>query len=330
MPPASAAILLGLAPAAFASAPRQSALQAHGDNAARILEISWVLFIGGALIFVAVMAALAVALGGPGGWRGALARRGWIVGGGIAFPVVVLSGLLAYTFAVSAGIARDARAPAALRVQVEGELWWWRVRYLDAAGAVLLETANEIHIPAGQPVDLELVSDNVIHSFWVPSLAGKLDMIPGRTNRLRVRAREPGTFRGQCAEYCGAQHAKMALHVVAQPPEAFTAWLQARRAPAAEPASAELARGKALFAQSRCAVCHTIRGTQAGGLLGPDLTHVGARLSLAAATLPNGVGPLAAWIADPQHIKAGVQMPGYARFSGEELRAIAAYLESLR
>lgn len=323
------ASLLHAAPAGL-EVPLQSALDARGDAAARILDLTWVLFVGGGLIFIAVMALLVLALAGPGGVRSRLAGRSWIVGGGIAFPVVALSALLAYTFAVAADLGRARHTPAAARIQVTGELWWWRVRYLDATGATLLETANEIHLPAGQPVDLELASADVIHSFWVPSLAGKVDMIPGRVNHLRLRAHAPGTFRGQCAEYCGGQHARMALNVVAYPPEEFDAWLQARRAPANSPAEPILLRGQALFAEARCGACHAIRGTPANGSLGPDLTHVGSRLSLAAGTMPNGPDLIAAWITHSQQIKPGSRMPLYRQFAREDLQALAAYLASLR
>ncbi|KQT09752.1 cytochrome C oxidase subunit II [Ramlibacter sp. Leaf400] len=305
-------------------------MRAHGEDAGHILEITWVLFVGGGLIFVAVLALGVLALAGPASVRASLARRGWMVGAGVVFPLVVLTALLVYTFGVAAAMQRANAQPAATRIQVTGELWWWRVRYLGPDGATLLETANELRIPVGEPVDLELVSNDVVHSFWVPSLAGKLDMLPGSTNRLRLRAAEPGVFRGQCAEYCGQQHAKMALHVVAQPPAEHAAWREASRRPAAEPAEPLARQGRALFEQARCGVCHTVRGTSAEGRLGPDLTHVGTRLTLAAGTLPNGPGPLAAWIADPQHLKPGSRMPAYRQFSGEDLRALAAYLEGLR
>lgn len=326
------AFLLAAATAgpALAQDAVQSALSARGNGAASILEITWVLAIGGGLIFVAVMAACLAALAGPDALRTALSRRGWVVGAGVVFPVVVLTALLIYTFLVAADMVRSERTPAAARVQVMGELWWWRVRYLDADGGLLVETANEIHIPVGQPVDLELVSRDVIHSFWVPNLAGKLDMIPGKTNRLRLQAQAAGTYRGQCAEFCGAQHAKMALLVVAQPPEAYASWLQTRQRPAVEPTLPQLQQGRALFAAARCGVCHTVRGTDANGAMGPDLTHVGSRLSLAAAALPNGQGALAGWIVGTQHIKPGSRMPAYRQFSGDELRALTAYLESLR
>ncbi|TFZ07564.1 c-type cytochrome [Ramlibacter henchirensis] len=315
---------------AQAAAPQQSALRAHGDGAAHILEIAWVLIAGGGLIFIAVMALGVVALSGPASLRTRLAQRGWVVGAGVVFPLVVLTVLLVYTFAVAASMQRAQAQPAATRIQVTGELWWWRVRYLGPDGATLLETANELRIPTGEPVDVELVSNDVIHSFWVPSLAGKVDMLPGSTNRLRLRARGPGVFRGQCAEYCGLQHAKMALHVIAHAPAEHAAWMEANRSPAALPREPLAQQGRVLFEQARCGVCHTVRGTPATGSIGPDLTHVGSRLTLAAGTLPNGQGPLAAWIADPQHIKPGSRMPGYTRFSGEELRALATYLEGLR
>lgn len=308
----------------------QTALQARGDPAAEVLHTSWILFIGGALIFLAVMVLAVLALAGPARLRERLARRGWIIAGGVVFPVVVLTALLVHTFGMAGGLVRAQRQPAALRIEVSGELWWWRVRYLDRAGAVLLETANEIRIPVGAPVDLDLVSRDVIHSVWIPVLAGKMDAIPGTTNRLRLSAAVPGVFRGQCAEFCGMQHAKMALHVVAQPPDEHAAWLQAQLQPASDPALPLAAQGKALFGEARCGVCHTIRGTQADGILGPDLTHVGSRLALAAGTLPNEPAQLARWISDPQHVKPGSRMPAYTRFSDEQLRALVSYLEGLR
>ena len=308
----------------------QSALGGQGDAAARILEVTWVLFIGGGLIFLAVVLVGLGALAGPAALRAWVSRRGFVLGAGVVFPVVVLTVLLVYTFGVAAGLVRAQAEPAAVRVHVTGEMWWWRVRYLDASGATLMETANEIRIPAGQPVDVQLSTQDVIHSFWVPNLAAKLDMIPGKVNKQRLNAREPGVYRGQCAEFCGAQHAKMAFVVVAQPAAEFETWMRTHAAPAAEPATPLARRGQALFAQARCAVCHAVRGTPAEGKLGPDLTHVGSRLSLAAGTLPNGAGSLAGWISDPQHTKPGVRMPGYRLESGEDLRALAAYLEGLR
>lgn len=322
--------LASVAPLAAAQEGVYSALQAHGEPADRLLAIASVLYIGGGLIFAGVMALLVVALAGPPGWRQRLGARGWIIGGGLVFPVVVLSVLLVHTLGLAGAMVRERAEPAALRIQVTGELWWWRVRYLDRDGRAVMETANEIRIPVGETVELELVSHDVIHSFWVPSLAGKVDLIPGTTNRLRLRAAQAGIYRGQCAEFCGLQHAKMGLLVVAEPPERHAAWLQAQSAPAAEPGGMLARQGQALFGQARCGVCHAVRGTPGAGRLGPDLTHVGSRLSLAGATLPNGQGALAGWITDPQHVKPGSRMPAYRRFSGEELRALTAYLEELR
>jgi len=170
-------------------------------------------------------------------------------------------------------------------------------------------------------VELSLVSADVIHSFWVPSLAGKVDLLPGRSTRLHLTADRPGVYRGQCAEYCGGPHAKMAFHVIAETPEGFEAWRKNQRRPAAA--------GNALFA-ARCATCHTVRGTSAAGTLGPDLTHVGSRMSLGAGTLPNNEGTLAGWIASSQHIKPGNLMPSFKDLTGEELRALAIYLEALK
>jgi cytochrome c oxidase subunit 2 len=307
----------------------QSAFDPKGKDAAQILDMTWVMFIGGGLIFVAVMLLTAIALFGTPGMRAALGRNAWVIGGGIVFPVVVLTALLIYTLMATVPMVQ-AEEPAAARIEVTGELWWWRVKYFDENSTVILETANEIRIPAGRPVDFLLVSDNVIHSFWVPNLAGKIDMIPGHVNSKRMQATEPGIFRGQCAEYCGAQHAKMAFYVVAQTPQEYEAWLAAQMQPALEPKDPLLQQGKQLFLENRCGACHTIRGTPATGALGPDLTHVGSRHSIAAGVLPNTQGTMAGWVTASQHIKPGNKMPSFKQFSGDELRALSAYLESLR
>jgi cytochrome c oxidase subunit 2 len=297
----------------------QSALNPQGPDAAVIAEISWVLFAGGAVIFFAVMALAAWAVFGKRASTARLSPRVLIVGGGIVFPVVTLFALLVYSLVRAASL--HPVDPAALRIEVVGEQWWWRVHYLDAEGRRDFATANEIRVPAGRPVELLLKSADVIHSFWVPVLAGKLDMIPGRTNRLRLRAERPGEFRGQCAEYCGGPHAFMALYFIAETPERFEQWAEAQRraATASNP----------LFT-THCASCHTVRGTKAAGLLGPDLTHVGSRRSIGAGLLPNNAGALAGWIASSQHLKPGNLMPAFQSFSGEELRSLADYLENLK
>lgn len=306
----------------------QSALNARGVDAAVIAEITWVLFAGASLVFVAVMALAAYAVFGRRSGTARLSARALIVGGGIVFPVVVLSALLVYTLARAAALGAPGEVPG-LRIEVVGEQWWWRVQYHDADGRRDFAAANEIRIPAGTPVLLELRAADVVHSFWVPNLAGKLDMIPGRTNRLTLRAEQPGEFRGQCAEYCGGPHALMALYVIALAPEAYERWAQAQRAPAAPPAGGEHARGVKLFA-SRCAACHTVRGTSAAGVRGPDLTHVASRVSIGAGLLPTNVGTIADWIAASQRHKPGNLMPSFEDLSGEELHAVARYVASLR
>jgi len=298
----------------------QSALEPQGPDARVIAEIWWVLLAGAVLIFGLVMALAAWAVFGRAR-RGWLAGRGAVLVGGIALPLLVLFSLLIYTLLAAARMSAAHGEPA-LRIVVVGEQWWWRVRYLDAGGAWDFATANEIRIPVGASVQLMLRSADVLHSLWVPALAGKLDLIPGKDNRLMLRADRAGVYRGQCAEYCGGPHAQMAFAVVAETPERFERWRDAQRAPAAAPANE-------LFL-ARCAACHTVRGTPATGLLGPDLTHVGSRLSIGAGTLPNDAGTFAAWIGSNQHLKPGNLMPQFERFSGAQLTALARYLESLR
>jgi cytochrome c oxidase subunit 2 len=295
-----------------------------GPHAGGVATLSWVMFIGGSLIFILVMALTAFAsLSDPqhANWLG---RRVIIIGGGMIFPIVTLSALLMYGLLLSRGLGMPG-APA-LRIEVVGEQFWWRVNYLDAAGSPHLTTANEIRIPTGFPIEFVLKSNDVIHSFWVPSLAGKLDMIPGRENSYRFGAERPGIYRGQCAEYCGAQHALMAFYVVAMERSEFDSWYAEQSLPTPEPTNALRVRGKTLFLQNGCGACHTIRGTTAVGLIGPDLTHLGSRLSLAAGTFPNNQGTLAGWIASAQHLKPGNAMPSFGNLRGDELRAIAAYL----
>ena len=305
------------------------ALDAAGPFAAPISTLSAVLFAMGAAVLLIVTVALVVAVWGGPRWKARLGGERIIWIGGLAFPIVVLSAVLVYGLTVTGRITPDPD-PDALRVRVTGEMWWWRVAYLDAAGREVLQDANEVHIPAGQPVVFELESADVIHSFWVPRLGGKLDMIPGRRNHLTLQADAPGVYGGQCAEYCGGPHALMGLVVVAHAPEDFVRWRTGRLRPAPVPAGPLVARGAEVFAANGCGACHTVRGTEANGLAGPDLTHVGARRTLGAGILPNNRGTLAGWVADSQTLKPGNRMPPYAGLSGEELQAIAAYLEAQR
>lgn len=307
----------------------QSVLVPRGPHADAVATLTWVMTIGAALIFLLVMVLTALAIvGGRSGRRGWMTSRTFIVWLGIVFPVVTLMALLVYGLVVARVLVTV--GPPALRVEVVGERWWWRVNYLDANGEIRLVTANEIRIPTGRPIEFVLKTADVIHSFWVPSLAGKLDMIPGHENAYRFAAERPGIYRGQCAEFCGAQHALMAFYVVALETPAFEDWYAGQVAPAAEPSIELLARGKSLFLENGCGACHVVRGTPANGTIGPDLTHVGGRLSIAAGTFPNNVGTLAGWISSAQHLKPDNLMPSFGNLTGEELRAMAAYLESLK
>ena len=304
-------------------------LDPAGPYATSITTLAWVLLAMAALVLLLVLAALYVALFGKDRTKARLGgtKVTWV--GGIAFPVVVLSALLFYGLTLT----RHLSAPMSgdeMRVRVTGEMWWWRVAYLDGQGRVVVSDANELHIPVGRPVVLELESADVIHSFWVPRLSGKLDMVPGRRNLMRIQADEPGQFGGQCAEYCGGPHALMGFVVIAHPPEEFARLVQARiaRENAAPPPATDLGQGARLFQSTGCAACHRIAGTGANGLAGPDLTHVGSRRTLGSGILPNNRGTMMGWIGNSQAIKPGNRMPPYTVLSGEELTALAAYLEA--
>jgi cytochrome c oxidase subunit 2 len=219
-------------------------------------------------------------------------------------------------------------AKPAFTIEVTGHQWWWQVRYLSDEPARIFTTANEIHVPVGKPVAVKLASSDVIHSFWVPALTGKTDLIPGQTNVTWIEAKEPGVYRGQCTEYCGVQHAHMGLLVVASPPREFDAWWDGQLAGAASALTETTEHGEAAFV-GRCGICHTVRGTPAGGIVGPDLSHFMTRTTIAAGTLPNNTGDLAGWIADPQHIKPGSRMPQPEVTPGE-LQQIVSYLHTLK
>ena len=218
----------------------------------------------------------------------------------------------------------------ALEVEVLGRQWWWEFKYRDPVPSRLLTTANELHIPVGRTVEFTLKADDVIHSLWVPNLGGKKDLIPGRTATLRLRADKAGVYRGQCAEYCGTQHAKMALLVFSVSDADFEAWADRQRSTAPEPESDEQKRGRELFVNGTCAMCHAIQGTPANGRRAPDLTHFAGRETLGAGAVPNTRGHLAGWIVDPHGIKPGVNMPAHTTLSGSDLHALVAYLESLK
>jgi cytochrome c oxidase subunit II len=249
-----------------------------------------------------------------------------VIGLGIAVPVVVLSLLFFWSDVV---VLRSTAAPkptsTRMTVHVIGHQWWWEVRY----GGSKAVTANEIHIPAGVPVQIVGTTDDVIHSFWIPELNRKIDLIPGRTNRLLLDADRPGTYEGHCAEFCGLQHAHMVATVIAQPPAAFRAWLSNMAKPARAPATEQEKRGHDVFLSQPCSACHSLRGSKASGDVGPDLTHLQTRARLAAGTIPNDPAHLAGWIVDPQHFKPGNKMPAL-KLGGSDFADLLAYLESLK
>jgi len=299
----------------------QSTLAPFGDDAADVRRMTVVLVAGGALIFAATMTLVFVAVRAPEGrltLRGGMKLVLWL--GGIVPTVVLLAVLL---YALPAMRPRDA-APSDLRVAVEGEQFWWRLRYA-APGAAPAVAANELRLPAGRTVALELTSADVIHSFWVPGLAGKMDMIPGRTNQLVVRATKPGRYRGVCAEFCGLSHALMAFEVVVMEPAAFDRWLAAQRRPATSTAPG----GARLFARYGCGGCHSIRGTGERGTIGPDLTHIASRGTIAAGVLPMTRANLAGFIRNPGATKPGVRMPSFPGMPPRDADAIARYLGGL-
>ena len=306
----------------------QSTLDPAADDAARLATLSWVLSIGAIVIFTVVMVLVFVATSVSPERRRWLGTRRAIVAGGIVFPIVTLTALFVYGLFV----LRDTNAASdgALRIEVVGEQYWWRVRYPRSGDEAAFTTANEVQVPVGRPVTVAVTSGDVIHSFWIPNFAGKIDMIPGRVNTLSFTARRAGVYRGVCTEFCGDQHARMAFDVVALEPAAFDAWRVAQAQPGRVASTPFLEQGATLFTRGGCGNCHAVRGTAAAGELGPDLTHVGSRRSIGAGTYPNNVGTLAGWIADTQHLKQGARMPSYGALTGEQLRALAGYLENLK
>ncbi|MDB5590128.1 cytochrome c oxidase subunit II [Enterovirga sp.] len=321
---------LALAPALGGCMGPQSALNPAADDAAKLLLLTEIMTVGGALIFTAVMIFVGLAVWAPPRWRGWLARRETVVAGGIVFPVLTLTALLIYGL----WLMRVTNAPApggdALTITVTGEQYWWRVHYPAEGDAAAFATANEVQVPVGRPVRILLEAADVVHAFWIPNYAGKVDMIPGRQTAIQFTPDRPGQFRGLCTEFCGDQHARMAFDVVALPPAEFAAWRQRQATDAAPPAAAFTVLGREVFTRSGCGSCHAVRGSDAKGELGPDLTHVGSRRSIGAGLYPTNIGTLAGWISGTQQLKPGARMPSYGSLSGEELRAVAGYLDQLK
>lgn len=327
-------LTLGLLLTTCATDPRgtsiPSVLDPRGPEANSIALLWWVMLVLGAIVLAIVGGILIyIAARGRGPARNSSeglidedSGQRWIWLGGVILPLILLP--IAFGFNLSSLATISNPSQAAVTIEVTGHRWWWEVRYPEED----VVTANEIHIPVGQPVQLQLASADVIHSFWVPQLHGKIDMVPGEVNSLRLQADDAGEYRGICAEFCGAQHARMQFILVASTPEDFEAWLASQRQPAPEPESEVIRRGQQVFLGSACVYCHTIRGTNASGEVGPDLTHLGNRRTLAAGTLPNTRGNLAGWILGPQHIKPGNLMPP-THLPSEDLIPLLEYLDTL-
>jgi cytochrome c oxidase subunit 2 len=326
----SAVALLGLLLAGCGVGNDQSTLDPAASPARRISDLWWLMFIGGTVIFaVVVMLLLAAIVRGRGRPEDAPSRspagNRLVVLGGAVVPAIVLVALFALAVRTMPSTAASRAKDARLTIQVIGRQWFWQVRY----PGLRITTANEIHIPVGQPVAVQVATADVLHSFWVPELNRKIDTIPGQRNVITLKAERAGVFAGQCAEFCGLQHAHMQFLVIADPPAVFAQWAAAQQRPAPAPTSAAAARGQAVFDTTTCAACHTVAGTPASGDAGPDLTHVAGRRMLAAGAIMNTPSDLGAWVRDPQHIKPGVKMPP-TELSPNQLRDLLTYLGTLR
>jgi cytochrome c oxidase subunit 2 len=341
------ALVAGSAPAsdAGAAAPGvpghgwQDALNSAGPQAAHIQDLWWLMLWMCSIVFALILAAFLLAL-----WRAPRSsadtppdldakqrpertiRRNIATATGAS--AVLLFVLIVASVWTDRALARLSPHDA-LHIDVTAHQWWWELTYDDPDPSRRIDAANELHVPVGRPVMVTLHADDVIHSFWVPNLAGKKDLIPGRTSQMQFRADRPGVFRGQCAEFCGVQHAWMAFVVIAMPPAEYEAWAASQRVAPPDPSDAALARGRQLFLSSTCVMCHHVAGTDAGGRKGPDLSHVGSRQTLAAGALRNDAGAMEAWIREPQQIKPGSNMPAHD-FAPADMKALVGWLESLK
>jgi cytochrome c oxidase subunit 2 len=306
-----------------------SVLQALGVHAQHI-SLVWnaMLWVCG-FMYLIVIAFLVHAL-----WRRRTGRsdtpRGMSIalGSWIALMILGLFGLALTSFLTDRALVHAASEPA-VTLKVTAHQWWWQIEYTDPEPSRLVRTANEIHLPVGAPALLELVADDVIHSFWVPNLHGKQDMIPGRTNAIRLQPLQVGRYRGQCAEFCGLQHAHMAIDVIVESQQDFDAWYERQLASAPPPSDPRAMHGQQVFFTSACNMCHAIAGTDANATVGPDLSHVASRLTLAAGTLPNDPGHMRRWLQNPQRVKPGNRMP-VVSLADRDYDALVAYLGTLR
>ncbi|OLE56059.1 MAG: cytochrome c oxidase subunit II [Acidobacteria bacterium 13_1_20CM_3_53_8] len=325
-----------------------SSLNSVGPQAARIEKLWWLMFYVCSAVFVLVMIALFVSVirarqdtatrveipatdepelkPEPERER----RMTRVVVGATAVTVLIIFVFLVASFFTGRAISSPLYAPQnVLTIEVTGHQWWWEVRYDDATPSRMFTTANEIHVPVGQPVLLQMTSRDVIHSFWAPNIHGKKDLIPGKSSTLYIEVDHPGMYRGQCAEFCGHQHANMGFYIIAESPEDFNRWRDSQAQPAVSPVTDSQKRGQQVFLTSTCVMCHTIRGTLAAATEAPDLTHFASRQTFAAGTLPNTRGHLAGWVVDSQSIKPGNHMPPNS-LESDDLMALLDYLENLK
>lgn len=313
--------LVACAPFLAGCVSNQSMLHPAGEDAAAIANLFWVMAAGTVVIWLIVMGITVYAVLGKNRPTTERFADRFILLGGVAFPTVTLAALLIFGLALLPDWVRTDRPD--LRVHISAEQYWWRVAYEMPDGS-LVNAANELHLPYGKTAEFVLTSTDVIHSFWIPNLGGKMDVIPGRTNLWRLRPTDTGVFRGVCAEFCGPSHALMAFPVVVHEPADFEAWL------AAEASAVEAGDGHDLFVSAGCGACHAVRGTSAGGAVAPDLTHFASRRTMAAGILPITAENLQSWLIDPNHHKPDVRMPDYASLEAAERDALVTYLLDLK
>ncbi|HVV52480.1 MAG TPA: cytochrome c oxidase subunit II [Polyangia bacterium] len=315
---------------------QRSVLSPAGPPARILAELGWPILLvclAASAIMTALLAWVAARrtgsfaehapVGAGGGMR-------WVIVGGLVIPGVAFTAAYVATVGTLTAFPMNHQDHPPAQIRVVGHRWWWEVEYLLGDLPQHFKTANEIHVPVDQPMELELASADVIHSFWAPRLHGKIDLVPGVVNHLEISVAEPGTYEGACAEFCGLQHAGMRFRVIAESPADFARWLAHQRSPAAAPSTEEAARGAGVFMNGACPVCHTVAGTRALATVGPNLTHIGARGTIAAAWLPKDLATLHAWVVDAPSLKPGTQMPALAELSGPDLHDLIAYLEDLR
>ena len=323
----------------LASAPipgRERILSPAGPAAHSLANLGWFVLLLSLAVLVVMWFIIGLVLTRP---RGSLSEHApadtgggqkWVLFGGFVFPALVLAAMYIVGLDSMSHFPLNRGMNSAAEIRVVGHQWWWELQYQEGPVHDHFVTANEIHIPVGRPIDIDLTSDDVIHSFWVPALHGKVDLIPGVMNRIRIEASEPGTYRGKCAEYCGAEHARMILLVVADTPDRYQKWLANARTPAVAPQTSYLMQGQQVFMSSACSLCHMIDGTDAAGTVGPNLTHLASRQMIGSNLLENNTANLSAWVVHARALKPAVIMPNITSLNGDQLHALVAYLQTLR